>query len=436
MAEENARGKRRFRAPRGTADIFPDDMRLVHRLEGAARRLFALYRFEEVRTPTFEHTDLFVRGIGEATDIVEKEMFTFGDTEGGESFTLRPEGTASVVRAYVEKGLDRVGGFTRLFYIGPMFRRERPQAGRMREFYQIGAEALGSGEPMADAELIALAMGIFTAAGLDGCVLKLNSIGCPDCRASYRAVLKDLLSPKRAALCEDCRRRFERNVFRVLDCKNEACKAATAGLPPMREHLDAGCAAHFAQVTDLLDAAGVAYQIDDRLVRGFDYYTRTVWEVAHPSLGARDAVCGGGRYDGLIEEIGGAPNGASGFSIGEVPTLLALRNQAVGDGPTEAPDVYLVAIDDSCRREAFRLASRLRAEGIAVDLDCQARSPKAQFRAANRSGARFAGVIGPEELARGEVKVKDMQTGEETAVANDRLPNAVRQGGRGEARPN
>jgi len=419
------RKTRVLRAPRGTADVLPAEMPLVRRLEEAARRLFETYGYAEIRLPTFEHAELFERGIGEATDIGEKEMYTFG-AEEGDRFALRPEGPAGVVRAYVEHGLDRTGGFTRFYYIGPMFRRERPQAGRMREFYQIGAEALGSADPAVDVELMDLAMGIFREAGLEGCVLKVNSIGCPRCRADFRNILLGLLAAKRDRLCEDCRRRMDRNVFRVLDCKQPTCREIASGLPPIRKHLDADCAAHFDRVLALLDAAGLEATLDDHLVRGFDYYTRTVWEISHPSLGARDAICGGGRYDDLVEQTGGRPTPASGFSIGEVPALLALRQQKVEGTASGPPRIFLVAIDPSCRAECFRTAAMLRRAGVAAELDYQSRSPKAQFRAANRSGAPYAGVIGPEELERGGVRVKEMRTGEERVVAREHLVDHLR----------
>jgi histidyl-tRNA synthetase len=420
MSPEGNKSKVEYRAPRGTEDVLPDDMRLIRKLHDTARGLFELYGYGEIRIPTFEQAALFIRSIGESTDIVEKEMFTFQGSED-ESFALRPEGTASVVRAYVEHGLDKAGGFTKLYYLGQMFRRERPQAGRSREFYQVGVEALGSYEPSVDAEQMELAMRFFREIGLEGVALKVNSIGCPNCRAAYRDILKKLLEPQRSRLCEDCRRRMDRNVFRVLDCKNETCRAIAATLPPMREHLDKECADHFARVCELLEAAGAAYVIDDHLVRGFDYYTRTVWEIVHRGLGARNAVCGGGRYDNLVADTGGAPNGAAGFSVGELPTMIALKKMEMKPPPAPAVAAYLVAIDDSCRKECFKLALQLREKGIFADLDFQGRSPKAQMRSAHKSGASFAGVIGPDELARGEIKLKNMKTGEEFSVAVSKL---------------
>lgn len=420
----NPQSKIEYRAPRGTEDVLPDPMRLIQKLHDTARRLFALYGYGEIRVPTFEQTALFIRSIGESTDIVEKEMFTFEGSDD-ESFTLRPEGTASVVRAYVEHGLDKAGGFTKLYYIGQMFRRERPQAGRSREFYQIGVEALGSYDPSVDAETIELALRYFREIELRGIELRINSIGCLVCRATYREILKKILEPQRGKLCADCRRRMDRNVFRVLDCKNETCRQIAATLPPMREHLDKDCASHFARVRELLEIADVTYTVDDHLVRGFDYYTRTVWEILHPALGARSAVCGGGRYDNLVADIGGAPNGAAGFSVGELPTLIALKRMEVSPPPAPPVAVYLVAIDNSCRPECFKLALQLREKGIFADLDYQGRSPKAQMRSAHKSGAAFAGVIGPDELKRGEITLKNMTTGEERLVATSELPQVL-----------
>lgn len=424
MSQKNANGGKRIRAPRGTEDTMPEDMPMIGMLESAAKRVFELYGYGEIRTPMFEYTNLFVRSIGEATDIVEKEMYTFAGS-GDESFTLRPEGTAPVARAFVEHGLDGPGGFHKFFYIGPMFRRERPQAGRMREFYQIGAEAIGSADPCVDAETIEMAMKILSESGLGDCDLKINSIGCPECRAVYRSTLREALEPRKNELCEDCRRRIDRNVFRVLDCKNEKCREISAEMPAMREHLDENCAAHFNATLELLKNAGVDYNIDDMLVRGFDYYTRTVWEIAHSSLGARDAICGGGRYDNLVEEVGGKPSPAAGFSIGVVPTLIAMNNKKVEPPEQPAPRIYLVAIDDSCRAECFRLAIELRSNGLPAELDYQGRSAKAQMRSANKSGAAFAGIIGPDELADGEILVKNMETGEERKVALGELERSL-----------
>jgi histidyl-tRNA synthetase len=330
-------------------DTLPADMPLVRCIEAAAHRIFALYGFEEMRTPLFEETALFKRGIGEATDIVEKEMYTFA--EGEDAITLRPEATASVVRAVVEHDLLKKRGFWKLYYVGPMFRKERPQAGRLRQFSQIGVEAIGSVEPSVDAESIILAARYFAEIGLAGVRVKLNTIGCPACRSDYREVLKGLFEGRRCDLCEDCRSRYDRNVFRILDCKQESCKAIAAEAPPMRDYLDDACRSHFDAVVAMLREARQDFVIDDHLVRGFDYYTRTVFELAHASLGARDAICGGGRYDNLVAELGGPDAGCVGFAIGVVPTMLALKKTVREELAASPLRVYIVAVTDDVRRD-------------------------------------------------------------------------------------
>jgi histidyl-tRNA synthetase len=407
-------------APRGMPDALPSDMPLLRRIEDTAHRVFRIYGYEEIRTPMFEETRLFVRGIGEATDIVEKEMYTFADAgrdpaAAEDSITLRPEGTAPVVRAVVEHELLKQQGFWKLYYVGPMFRKERPQAGRLRQFGQIGCEAVGSGEPAVDAESILLAARFFKEVGLPGVQVKLNTIGCLECRAAYRLVILQLLEQRRKELCRDCQERLERNAFRVLDCKNPTCKAIAQTLPPIYDHLDPACLKHYQDVQDLLKRASLNYLEDPHLVRGFDYYTRTVFELSHPALGARDAVCGGGRYDNLVAELGGPPAGCVGFAVGVVPTLLALQkgNAAEALGPAAGADAYLIAVNDAVRPDIFRMAEELRAQGIRVEMDYERRSLKAQMRSANKSRARYAIFVGPDELAAGKLKLKQMATGEE-----------------------
>jgi histidyl-tRNA synthetase len=421
-------------APRGMPDTLPSDMPLLRRIEETAHRVFRIYGYEEIRTPMFEETRLFVRGIGEATDIVEKEMYTFADAgrdavaASDDSITLRPEGTAPVVRAVVEHELLKQQGFWKLYYVGPMFRKERPQAGRLRQFEQIGCEAVGSGEPAVDAESILLAARFFNEVGLPGVQVKINTIGCPNCRAAYRDVLRQLLVPRRADLCEDCRSRFDRNVFRVLDCKNPACREIARAAPPMRDHLDADCRAHFDAVTALLTRAGLEFKVDDHLVRGFDYYTRTVFELSHSALGARDAVCGGGRYDNLVAELGGPPAGCVGFAVGVVPTLLALQkqNNAQALQPAAGADAYLIAVNDEVRTDIFRMAEKLRAEGIRAEMDYERRSLKAQMRSANKCRARYAIFVGPDELAAEKLKLKVMATGEEKLLTLEEVAALIK----------
>ena len=362
-------------------DILPNEVPLVRRIEEAARRLFRLYGYEEIRTPLFEETRLFVRGIGEDTDIVAKEMYTFEDK------------------------------------VGPMFRKERPQAGRLRQFYQIGGEAIGSYEPAVDAEAILLATRFFREVGLDGIVVKLNSLGCPSCRGEYRKALRAALEPKRKELCRDCQARFERNVFRILDCKQEPCKAVAMDAPAMREFLDRECRGHLEAVESMLKDSGLDFINDDHLVRGFDYYTRTLFEISHGSPGARDAVCGGGRYDNLVEELGGPAVGCVGFAVGVVPTVLALQKAGVARAAPEPLKLYAAAVNDDVRSECFRIVEDLREAGISADLDHERRSLKAQMRSANRLGAQYVLVIGPDELAQGRLTLKEMATGREERLS-------------------
>jgi len=415
----------RLQAPRGTADLLPEAVHRWRAVEAVAHDLFARYGYREVRTPLIEHTPLFVRSIGEVTDIVEKEMYTFG--EGEDSVTLRPEGTASAVRAYLEHGYHRQARFQKWYYIGPMFRRERPQAGRQRQFHQIGVEVLGSADPLLDVEVMTLACRFFDGIGLSGYALHVNTIGCPTCRAAYREVLKRELIPMRAALCENCQARFERNVFRILDCKEKACRALCADLPPMSDHLCEACRGHWEAVVDGLERSDLAPVIDQRLVRGFDYYTRTVFEVKHAALGARDAICGGGRYDNLIAELGGPDLGALGFAVGTEATLLAAENIGVEVGGALPPRaaVYVVAITPDPRPSAAGLVQTLRDAGVSAAMDHEDRSPRKQMRAANASGAALTVILGPDEADADTVKVKQMSSGEETTVAQSDLVAAV-----------
>ncbi len=424
-------------APRGMPDTLPGDMPLLRRIEETAHRVFRIYGYEEIRTPMFEETRLFVRGIGEATDIVEKEMYTFtaastmGTTSAAmnaqasadDSITLRPEGTAPVVRAVVEHELLKQQGFWKLYYVGPMFRKERPQAGRLRQFEQIGCEAVGSGEPAVDAESILLAWRFFDEVGLPGVQVRINTIGCPNCRGVYRAVLRELLEQRRQELCRDCQARLERNAFRILDCKNPTCRAIAHELPPIYDHLDPDCLKHYQNVKDMLERAGLRYFEDQHLVRGFDYYTRTVFELSHSALGARDAVCGGGRYDNLVAELGGPPAGCVGFAVGVVPTLLALQKQNLAHAlqPAAGADAYLIAVNDEVRTEIFRMTEKLRAAGISAEMDYERRSLKAQMRSANKCRARYAIVVGPDELAAGKLKLKQMATGEEKHLTPEEI---------------
>lgn len=416
----------KYQAPRGTRDILPEEVGLWRFLEETARRVFGRAGYGEIRVPIFEETELFVRGIGEATDIVEKEMYTL-ERADGQSITLRPEGTAPVARAYVQHALFKQRPLRKFFYIGPMFRYERPQAGRSRQFHQVGIEAFGSGSPLLDVETIDLAAQYFDAVGLEGYEIHVNTIGCPECRGRFREVLRDRLASRRGELCENCQRRFDRNVFRILDCKEERCRAIAATLPLMTDHLCDRCAEHWEEVLAGLRALGRPFLHDVHLVRGFDYYTRTVYEIVHGALGARNAVCGGGRYDNLIAELGGPPLGAVGFAVGLEATIAALaavgsEGSAAKVGPEPAGlDAYVVSACEEARLPGLRLAQRLRLEGLSVDLDYEGRSLKAQMRSAHRRGARYALILGEDELAKGTVTVRNMETSEQEEVARDRL---------------
>jgi len=407
---------RLIKAPRGTFDILPDEMPLWLRLEGAARDAFHRYGYGEIRTPIIEETRLFVRSIGDTTDIVEKEMYTFEGKSGDDSISLRPEATAGVVRAYIEHNLHKTAPLQKFCYMGPMFRYERPQAGRQRQFSQIGVEVLGTYAPEADVETIALALDILAGAGLTGVRLKVNSIGCKDCRPRYREVIRDFIGDRVDKLCGDCKRRYERNIFRVLDCKQDTCRALIADIPEIEGFLCPECREHFEHVKALLGAAGIEHVKDKFLVRGFDYYTRTVYEMAHPALGARDAVCGGGRYDNLVEELGGPPTGAVGFSLGSEATILALRNSGAAAAAEGAMGVFVVVVDEAVGVEAFRLLGELRRAGVDSEMHFEGKSVKAQMRAANRKGARIVVLVGPEEVKDGKAKVKVMEGGAETLV--------------------
>ncbi len=411
-----------FKAPRGTEDVLPEKWALWRKLEEAGRQEFELCGYYEIRTPVFEDTRLFVRSIGEATDIVEKEMYTFADSEDS-SITLRPESTAPVMRAYLEYELHKTKKFQKFYYIGPQFRKERPQAGRLRQFHQMGLEAVGASDPLLDVETISVATRIFDRIGLKGYQVKINSIGCEKCRPVFRSILKEKLCEQEKSLCELCQSRLNRNVFRILDCKNEKCKTVSHHMPSINDYLCGECQSHAKTVREALLEIGIPYIVDAHLVRGLDYYTKTVYEITHSSLGARDAICAGGRYDNLIADIGGPSIGSVGFAIGMEATILALenvtakKNKLVQDevcGPS--PVVYIVSIGEETKKQCFYLLNLLRKSGISADFDYEGRSPKAQMRTANKLGVKYVIVLGPDEMARGDVKIKAMETSEEISL--------------------
>lgn len=413
----------KFQAPRGTRDILSPEVERWQRLEARLRGVMARFGYTEVRTPIFESTELFTRGIGEATDIVQKEMYTFQDRKG-RSLTLRPEGTAPAVRAYVEHNLAARRNPCRVYYVGPIFRYERPQAGRYRQHHQVGAELLGAPGPEADFEAIDLLHAILTEAGLSDIRMKLNSVGDESCRPAYREVLKEALRPRLSELCPDCQRRFDMNVLRVFDCKVPADQAIVAGLPAMVDHLDEASRAHHEAVKSLLEAAGIPYENEPRLVRGLDYYTRTVFEAHHPKLGAQSAMGGGGRYDNLVAECGGAPTPAVGFSSGIERVLLALEAEGKPEPEEGAPDLVVMAAGEAARAASMILASRLRRRW-AVDVDLLGRSLGSQMKGADRAGARLALVLGDEELESGTVTIRDLRGHDQVRVGRDRLEAEV-----------
>ncbi|HEY6006368.1 MAG TPA: histidine--tRNA ligase [Anaeromyxobacter sp.] len=402
---------------KGMNDILPADIPRWHEMESVAREVFALYGYREVRTPAVEHAQVFARGVGEATDIVNKEMYVFED-KGEELLALRPEGTAGVVRAFIEHGAY-VEGPQKWFYMGPMFRREKPQKGRYRQFHQIGCEAFGIAEPFIDAEQIALVDDYFARLGVRA-ELRLNTVGDGACRPAYLADLKAYLSAHKAELCPDCNDRIERNPLRVLDCKVESCQPVLNGAPRLLERLCEPCRTHFEQVKAALDALGVAYSVDARLVRGLDYYVRTAYEFTSDALGSQSAVAGGGRYDKLVETLGGPPTPGIGFALGQERLAMILEKRG-RESPPRTPVVFFVTADAEGAVEALRRGAELRKAGIACDLDPRGGKMKAQFKQAERVGARYALVLGGNEVRSGQAKLKDVKTREETPVELGRL---------------
>jgi len=400
------------RAPKGTYDLLPDEAAARDLVVATAARVFGAHGYRRVVTPEFEETGLFERGVGEATDIVRKEMYTFED-KGGRSLTLRPEGTAPICRAYVEHGLHKWPQPVKLWYYCPMFRYERPQAGRYREHYQLGAEAIGSAAPEVDAEVIAMLGRLFAELGIDGLRLAVNSMGDDACRPAYVGRLREHLRSREDELCGDCRERLELNPLRAFDCKVGGCRAVLDEAPHIDEHLCPDCRAHFDTVLGLLRRVGLEPEIDFRLVRGLDYYTRTTFEFSSDRLGAQSGVGGGGRYDGLVEQIGGPPTPGVGFGAGLERIALAMGER---EAPPAAPAAFVVAFADESRGDALVLAQELRRAGLAVELDLAARSAKGQLKQAGRSGAAYAVLLGLEELPPEAVRVKSLFGGGEEDV--------------------
>lgn len=426
-----------LQAPEGTKDLLPDEAKFWTHFKATAAAVFGRYGYVPIETPIFEQTELFVRGIGEATDVVSKEMFTAisgqnlttllggGTIKGKSRLSLRPEGTAGVVRAVVQHDLVPQGAApAKLMYAGPMFRAERPQRGRQRQFNQVGIECLGADEPSVDAEGIIMLMRFYAAIGIpvESTRLLVNSMGCDDCRPAYRDAVKAYMDAHADELCDECKRRAEINPLRAFDCKNEACSAVMAGAPKITEHLCENCRDHYASVKTYLDGAGLVYEEDSKLVRGLDYYTRTVFEVqVTEGMGSQNAIGGGGRYDKLAQEVGGRPTPGFGFALGYERCVLALEAAGHAFEPAQRCDLFVACVDDSVRAAAFGLVQACRDAGLVGEMDHQHRSLKSQFKLADKLGAHVVAVLGPDELAAGEVTLRNMQTHDELAVSLEAL---------------
>ena len=399
---------------KGFNDILPGEVEKWQHIEATARRVFELYGLSEIRIPILEKTELFCRSIGDATDIVEKEMYSFED-KGENKVTMRPEGTASVMRAFIEHKMHALDPVARLYYMGPMFRYERPQKGRYRQFHQIGAEITGVAAPTVDAQVLTMLTHFFAELGLSEPSLQINSLGCPCCRPVYREALKGFLLNRIELLCEDCNRRYETNPLRALDCKSPGCQEATKGAPSMLDYLCADCSDHFEKTKSYLDLVGTAYSINQRMVRGLDYYTRTTFEMVTGLLGSQSAVAAGGRYDGLISELGGPQLPGIGFAIGVERVALLLAEKDF----SRRPDLFIAAMGEEAHAEAFRLMTALQRLGVAVELDYEGKSLKSQMRRADKFKSRFTLIIGGDELASRTAPLKDMDGGTQAEVALD-----------------
>jgi histidyl-tRNA synthetase len=397
----------KYTSQRGTRDILPEEIKTWQFLEAKARSVFENCDYSEIRTPIFEQTELFARGIGESTDIVGKEMYTFTD-KGERSITLRPEETAPVVRAAIENGLIKQGEIVKLYYIGPMFRYERPQAGRSRQFHQAGVEVLGSADPLIDVEVIELGLRYFVEIGLTGLEVDINSVGCPACMPKFKEELKKYFKGESAEICETCRGRIEKNPLRILDCKEPGCQKAIEGAPSSADHLCEECKAHFDKVKTYLNQYGIKYKLNKRLVRGLDYYTKTTFEIISKSLGAQNAVCGGGRYDGLVEELGGKSTPAIGFAIGLDRLVLLLNDQKIDIPKTERLQVYVVTLGDAAKQKGYEVLRSLRNMGISSDMDYMGKSLNSQLKSADKLKARFAIIIGDDELKNNIAIIRSM----------------------------
>jgi len=399
------------KAPRGTNDIVPRESVKWRYIEDVTRKICRRYGFGEIRTPVFEHTELFERGVGDTTDIVQKEMYTFDD-KGGRSITLRPEGTAGAARAYLERHLYAEAQPSKLFYNITCYRYEKPQAGRLREFHQFGAECYGAKGPAVDAEIIMLAKSVLDELRIPGLRLNINSIGCPKCRGDYSNALREYFKPRYDELCDTCKSRYEKNPLRILDCKNDHCKELCEGAPMLLDYICEECAGHFEGLKKYLEAAEIEYYVDSTIVRGLDYYTKTVFEFKSMLEGTQGTVCGGGRYDGLIQEIGGEPTPGIGFAMGIERIILAMEAAGVMPELDESPELFIATLGDEADLYSMSFIKKLREEGLSVVRDYTGRSLKAQMKYADKLGAKYSVVLGESELAAGRAQLKNMTTGE------------------------
>lgn len=407
-------------APKGTRDILPDEIYKWYYVEEKFREIANRFGFKEIRIPVFEHTELFQRGVGDTTDIVQKEMYTFND-KGGRSITLRPEGTAGVVRSYIQNGMSSWPQPVKLFYNITAYRYENVQKGRYREFHQFGVELFGSADPGADAEVISLLHLYFKELGIKNLKLNINSIGCPTCRGEYNKMLKKFLGARLDSLCETCRDRYNRNPMRILDCKEERCRRELVDAPALLDHICEDCARHFEKVKEKLISMDIPFSIDKGIVRGLDYYTRTVFEFVSENIGSQGTVCGGGRYDGLVEACGGSPTPGIGFGLGIERLLLEMESQNIEFPTPEGPDIFIGFIGEKAEQLAESIALKLRTVGIPCEKDIMGRSVKAQMKYANKINARYVIILGDSEVESGKVELKNMTTGETKDIHIDTL---------------
>lgn len=412
--------------PRGTNDFLPGEVEKWQYLEGLIRELFANYHYKEIRTPIFEHTELFLRSVGETSDIVSKEMYSFED-KGLRHVTLRPEGTAGTVRAFVENKLFAQSLPVKLYYIGPMFRYDQPQAGRYRQFHQFGCEVLGSADPMVDAEVISFAVDLFTKLGLESLSVLINTVGCDKCRPRYHEALKEYFSQYKDQLCPTCLERLDKNPLRILDCKEEGCKAVASGAPTTLDYACDDCKAHFEKVCSYLESVGIKYDVDTTLVRGLDYYTQTAFEVIMNKVGSQqNAICGGGRYNKLVSQVGGDDIPGMGFAAGMERVLLTVEEEGIQLPVKQDIDVYVAPLGDAAKDVCFKLTHDLRANGLLTETDYLSKSMKAQMKAADKAHARYTVIIGDDELANGQAVVRNMATSSQETISLEEVINYVK----------